>query len=233
VAIPTRLQLKGASILLLAVLMASCDSPHTGPSSSPTTSTTTEPATTTTTQSLQSIAWASVTVPPEVCPGLTQPVKLTPMSGPGGTYGSATVPAPAGHSFGTPDDLIDEAAVFYGSLESSQDVAALSVWCSNTGGTADGQIQSSLVVYSWVSGQLSVLSTLTPQQPSYGGSHVPYFDESSGGVTITPGSISARELFYGEQDETCCPSGRATTVWTFSGNTFSPRTTIQTEPAGS
>jgi len=155
------------------------------------------------------------------------------MSGLSGTHGSATDPAPAGHSFGTPDDLIDGGAIFYGPLESSENVAALYVWCSNTGGTADGQIQSSLVVYSWVSGQLSVLSTLTPQQPSYGGSHVPYFDESSGGVTISPGSIMARELFYGGQVETCCPSGRATTVWTFSGNTFSPRTTIQAEPAGS
>lgn len=142
------------------------------------------------------------------------------------------MPAPAGHSFGTPDDLIDEGPVFYGPLESSEDVAALNVWCSNTGGTADSQIQSSLVVYSRASGELSVLATLTPQQPSYGGSHVPYFDESSEGVTISPGSITARELFYGTQDETCCPSGRAETVWTFSGNTFSPSTAIQAEPAG-
>jgi hypothetical protein len=89
------------------------------------------------------------------------------MTGSTGTFGSATIPAPAGHSFGTPDDLIEEYQVFYGSLESGEDVAALSVWCSNTGGTADGQIENSLVIYTWASGRLTVLSTLTPPQLSH------------------------------------------------------------------
>lgn len=95
----------------------------TGRASSGTTTTaSTEPSkstqsTTTTTESLQSVAWASVTVPPAVSPGLSQPVKRTATTGPSGTYGSATLPAPAGHQFGTPDDVIDSGNVFYGSLE--------------------------------------------------------------------------------------------------------------------
>lgn len=163
---------------------------------------------------------------------MSQPVKLEAATDPSGTVGSATVPAPAGHQFGTPDDLIEEDQVVYGSLEPGETVAALSVWCSNTGGTSDGQIQNSLVVYTWLAGQLAVLSTLTPQQPSKAGTHVPYFDGSAGGVTITNGSITTKELFSGPQDAVCCPSGRATTFWTFNGHTFSPRTTVLVQPSG-
>jgi hypothetical protein len=67
----------------------------------------------------------------------------------------------------------------YGSLGPGENVAALFVWCSNTGGTADGQIENSLVIYSWVSGRLTVLSTLTPQHQSKDGTHVAYFDGST------------------------------------------------------
>ena len=227
----------GIGSAVIAVLLASCgggsSSPHsTSPHASPTTSTQPATTTTTTTQSLQSVAWTNVTVPAEVCPGLSQPVMLTATSGLSAPYGSATIPAPVGHQFGTPDDLVEEDAVFYGPLEPAENAAALYVWCSNTGGTADGQIQNSLVVYSWVSGQLSVLSTLTPPQLGHGGSHVPYFDESAGGVTISTGSITTKEVFYGGQDATCCPSGRATTVWTFNGHAFSPSTTVVVQPVG-
>jgi hypothetical protein len=219
----------GLGSAVIAVLFASCGGGSPSPHSSPTTST--QPATTTT-QSLQSVVWTNVTVPAEVCPGLSQPVMLTSTSGLGAPYGSATIPAPVGHQFGTPDDLIEEGGVFYGTLEPAENIAALYVWCSNTGGTADGQIQNSLVVYSGVSGQLSVLSTLTPPHLSDGGSHVPYFDESAGGITISTGSITTKEVFYGGQDATCCPSGRATTVWTFNGHAFSPSTTVQVQPVG-
>lgn len=202
----------------------------TSTTTSPTTST--ELATTTTTQSLQSISWSSVTVPSAVCPGLAQPVKLTPTTEVTGTFGEATIPAPAGHSFGTADDFIQESETLYGSLGPGENIAALNVWCSNTGGTVDGQIQNSLVIYTWVSGQLTVLSTLTPQQPPEGGSHVSGFDTSAGGITISTGAITTQEAFYGPQDFTCCPTGRATTVWTFNGHTFSPSTTVQVQPTG-
>jgi len=234
----------------MAVLVASCGGSSASTHSSGTTSThaptttasTHAPTTTTastqvqtaTTQSLQSVDWANVTVPAEVCPGLSQPVKLTATTetGNGGTLGSATLPAPVGHQFGTPDDLIEEDQVLYGSLEPGENVAALHVWCSNTGGTSDGQIENSLVVYTLLSGQLTVLSTLTPQQQSEDGTHAPYFDGSAGGITIENGSITTKELFSGPQDAVCCPSGRATTVWTFNGHAFSPSTTVQVQPSG-
>jgi hypothetical protein len=153
---------------------------------------------------------------------------MTDSSGP---YGSASVPAPAGHSFGTPDDLITEGPVFYGDLEPGENVAAVYVWCSNTGGTADGQIQNSLVLYRWTSGVLTVVSTLIPPQLSVG-VHAPYFDASTGGITISTGAVTTKVIFYGGQDSVCCGSGRATTVWSLNGQKFSPRTTVQVQPAG-
>jgi hypothetical protein len=227
-----RRPLLGALAFISVSMLASCSPAQTGASSSPTTTPSTQPSTTTTTQSLQSVAWANVTVPPEVCPGLSQPVKLMAMTDSGGAFGAATIPAPAGHQFGTPDDLIQEYETSFGSLGPGENVAALFVWCSKTGGTADGQIENSLVIYSRVSGQLTVLSTLTPPQLSDDGIHAPYFDGSAGGITISNGSITTKELFSGGQDAVCCPSGRATTVWTFNGHSFSPSTTVQTQPEG-
>ena len=157
------------------------------------------------------------------------------MTGDTGTNGSATIPAPTGvgyPSYPTPDLLIEEDEVFYGALEPGENVAALYVWCSNTGDTADGQIQNSLVIYTWDSGQLTVLGTLVPPQLSNNGVHAPSFDGSRGGITMSKGTVTTGVLFSGPQDAVCCPSGRATTTWTYNDHTFSPTTTIQTQPAG-
>jgi hypothetical protein len=32
---------------------------------------------------------------------------------------------------------------------------------------------------------------------------------------LGPGRVVGREAFYGPNDGTCCPSGRARTVWTY------------------
>lgn len=220
-------------MLAFCFCLAGCggNTEHPGAAGKATTSTTTgEPATTTT--ALQSFRWADMTVPPGVCPHLSQPVKLSPITADSGrTIGSATIPAPAGLDLGISDVVIDETAVYYGTLSRGLDVAAVYVWCTNTGGTADGQIQSSLVVYRAAGGQPSLVATLTPQQPSApDGHHVAFFDGS--GVAISGTTITTKELWYGGQDATCCPSGRATTVWTFDGSSFSPQTTIDARPTG-
>lgn len=106
------------------------------------------------------------------------------------------------------------------------------MWCSNTGRTADSQIENSWVIYAEGPAPLSVLVTLTPQMASDTGDHVAYFDSTQGAITITGGSITAKELFYGSQDATCCPSGRATTVWAWNGHAFEPHTTVQAQPTG-
>jgi len=149
--------------------------------------------------------------------------------------GTATIPTPAGVNAGTPQvDVSESASVVYGDLfGTGQDVAALNVWCANTGGTADGQVQNSWVIFTDMARTLETLTTLTPQQHSTAGSHVPFFDSDPGGIQIQPGHITVREAWYGQSDGTCCPTGQATTVWTFTRGAFTPVTTVQAYPKGS
>jgi hypothetical protein len=81
------------------------------------------------------------------------------------------------------------ATVAYGTLSRNMpEVAAVNVWCTNGAGTAG-----------------DVLAT-----------HVPYFFTSPGGIEFSPGRIVVRELWYGPGgDATCCPSGRATSTWSY------------------
>lgn len=225
--------------LFLAItwfVLAGCGRPQaTGRTTTTTTGTPTTMAPTTTTTKaatpLQTVSWGAVTVPASVCPDLSHSVTLSQSAG--ATFGSATIPAPAGLDAGTPDVLIEETDVFYGTIQPDREVAALYVWCTNTGGTADGQIQNSLVIYEAAPGGPQAIATLTPRQRSVPGTHVPYFAASPSGVVIGTGSITTQEVWYGPKDPTCCPTGRSTTVWTFDGSSFSPSTTTQVQPEGS
>jgi hypothetical protein len=191
------------------------------------TATSTTPTTTTTPTAVptafHSVAWPDVEVPGSVCHA-AQPIPLS--------QGSATIATPPGVDAGTAQvDITAFASVVYGDLSGTgENVAALNVWCTNTGGTADGQLQNSWVIFADPAGTLQVLATLTPQQPSDPDSHVPFFDDGPGGIEIQPGEITAKEAWYGTDDSTCCPTGQATTVWTVRGGAFVPSTTVQADP---
>jgi hypothetical protein len=233
----------GLAVLLLAVWAGGCGSgslkigaPRTTTTTAPpttristTTPSITTEATTGTSSSaaaLQAVDWKNVTVPAAVCPHAVQTVQLSD--------GQATIPTPAGLDAGTPQVVIMEGRVVYGDLYGdNQDVAAVYVWCTNTGGAADGQLQSSWVLYSGAIGRPAVVATLTPQQPSDAGDHVAYFDTTPGDIDIAVGKITTAEAWYGDSDPTCCPTGRATTVWTLVHGSLSPSTTIQTYPSTS
>ena len=105
------------------------------------------------------------------------------------------------------------------------DDAGLAVNCNNGGGTADGVLLYTWVIFSGRRGRLSVVGTVTPQvQPS---GELPTEIE----IAIKPGKITASEFFYGPADETCCSSGRATTIWTYAHRTLLPGTpTITKRP---
>jgi hypothetical protein len=229
-----------AGIISLAVLAAACttDAHPIGQVRSlptartPSTSTTAAVAasTTTTTAALpvnfHSVQWGNVSVPAAVCDA-SGPIQLT--------KGNATIATPAGVNAGTPQvDISEWSSVVYGDLYGTgqQDVAALNVFCSNTGGTADGQLQNSWVIYGDMSGTLQTLTTLTPQQPSAADTHVPIFSTEPGGIEIQPGEITVKEAWYGSSDSTCCPTGQAMTVWTFSKGAFTPTTTVLAYPMG-
>jgi hypothetical protein len=107
-------------------------------------------------------------------------------------------------------------------------VAVLPVECNNGGGTADGQIAFALVVFTERSSTPSVLGVLSPREPaSDGADHVPVI----GDATIDPGKIIVDEGWYGRNDGTCCPTGKAITTWTLEGGSLVPSTVVSKEPS--
>ena len=153
-----------------------------------------------------SVNWSDVTIPGQLCK-VNGPITLH--------NGKAFVR----HSgFGVALDVL-MTNVTRGSLGHGLQVAALQVWCDNTGGTADGQLAEGIVVESSPAGHPHLLGTLTPQLKGNPMLHIPFIAvnhiESTGHVAIT-------EFFYDSANPTCCPSGRATTVWKWTGRTFIP-----------
>jgi hypothetical protein len=164
---------------------------------------------------IHTVDWPNITLPGAVCRA-SQPIQLA--------GGSLTMTAPAGVQAGTPQVVVAEhGAIIYGDLNGSrQDEAAVYVTCANTGGTAEGLVQSSWVVYSADSGSLKVVGTLTPQQPPTPNVETPYFDTDPGGLVINRGAITVKEVRYAPGDPTCCPSITATTVWTYANGALQP-----------
>jgi hypothetical protein len=152
------------------------------------------------------VNWSDVTIPGQLCK-VNGPIKLH--------NGKAFVR----HSgFGVALDVL-MTTVTRGSLGHGLQVAALQVWCDNTGGTADGQLAEGILVFDSPGGHPHLLGTLTPQLKGNPMLHIPFIAvnhiESTGHVAIT-------EFFYDSANPTCCPSGRATTVWKWTGRTFVP-----------
>lgn len=187
--------------------------------------TTQAPATATVPAPSHSVDWKTITVPGAVCHA-AQPIRLR--------QGTATIPAPPGVQAGTPEVTVREWAFAHGDLYGREDdAAAVNVWCTNTSGTADGQIENSWVLFRADKSRPQLVATLTPQRPSVPGNHVAYFDTTPGGIRIRPGTITVKEVWYGPEDATCCPAGRATTVWSLNDSgTPTPKTTIQAYPVG-
>jgi len=153
-----------------------------------------------------SVNWSDVTIPGQLCK-VSGPIKLH--------NGKAFVR----HSgFGMALDVL-MTGVTRGSLGHGLQVAALQVWCDNTGGTADGQLAEGILVFDSPGGHPHLLGTLTPQLKGNPMLHIPFIVvnhvESSGHVAIT-------EFFYDSANPTCCPSGRATTLWKWTGRSFIP-----------
>ena len=117
--------------------------------------------------------------------------------------------------------------VVYGDLGSAGQgsAAALEVDCNNGGGTADGVLAYAQVIFTAAGTSLRVIGVVTPkEQPKR---QLPTFLT----VTIRRGEVIAHEDFYGGSDGTCCPSGRATTIWRYAnGHLQSGRPVITRHP---
>jgi hypothetical protein len=98
-------------------------------------------------------------------------------------------------------------------------VAGPQVWCDNTGGTADGELAEGIFVFDSPVGYPHLLGILTPQHKTGSTVHIPFIlvnrIESTGHVAVT-------EFFYNSVDPTCCPAGRATTLWKWTVHKFIP-----------
>jgi hypothetical protein len=152
------------------------------------------------------VNWGDVTIPGQLCK-VSGPIRLH--------NGHATVHT---SGFGMALD-VQMLTVTRGDLGHGLQVAALQVWCDNTGGTADGELAEGIVVFDSPGGHPHLLGTLTPQYRTSAMLHIPFIVvnriENSGHVAVT-------EFFYNSSNATCCPSGRATTLWRWTGRTFLP-----------
>jgi hypothetical protein len=158
------------------------------------------------TLSAHSVNWGDVTIPGHLCKVNGQ-IKLHN----GGAF--------VRHSgFGMALDVLTQ-TVTHGYLAHGLPVTALQVWCDNTGGTADGQLAEGIMVFDSPGGHPHLLGTLTPQHKTSAMLHIPFIAVNR--IEIT-GHIAVTEFFYHLANATCCPSGRATTLWKWTGRTFIP-----------
>jgi hypothetical protein len=105
--------------------------------------------------------------------------------------------------------------------------AAVSMFCSDQSGVAEGILLYSVPVYSGASGHLRLLGLITPQIKP--GKEEPV--TLLGPPRFRRRTIIVTEDFYGSKDDVCCPSGRATTVWVYRHGRLTPRAPIvTTEP---
>lgn len=152
------------------------------------------------------VNWGDVTIPGQLCKVSGQ-IKLH--------NGSAFVR----HSgFGMALDVLTT-TVTHGYLAHGLPVTALQIWCDNTGGTADGQLAEGIFVFDSPGGHAHLLGSLTPQHKTSAMVHIPYIAVNR---IETTGHVAVTEYFYNLANATCCPSGRATTLWKWTGRTFIP-----------
>lgn len=161
---------------------------------------------------LRSVDWANVTIPGSVC-GFRRPIHLRHRH----AFVQAIPPRYA-------SDLSNQRAIGlrrgvyvyggwaaprYGEL-AGQQAAALSVYCSNGGGTADGNFAYAWVIFTMRDGRLAPIGIVTPRVKA-----LPRELATVVRVRFDRGSIAAREFWFGPRDGTCCPSGRARTTWSY------------------
>ena len=178
-------------------------------------------------------SWHTIELPGTVC-GATDPIKLTWTRIGGEAYVHSALwpwwPVVEVNASG-PNRIGD----VDGDGESD---AYYRVACSNTGGTGESVLATADVLFAAkedVDGNLvkplRLLGIIQPQQPNSLASHPPYpgpLDVVSRNPAIVRSQvIVVPELWYGPLDpSSCCPSGRATTIWKYASGRLEPVKTI-------
>lgn len=116
------------------------------------------------------------------------------------------------------DQLVLNGPVVYGDFEGdAHGDAAVPLDCNNNGGTADGDILNSVAVYSGRTGKLHYLGLITAQHQRR--NVLPTLLSIR---SVARGALTVQESWYGSDDMTCCPKGKATTRWTMSAGKVVP-----------
>lgn len=176
---------------------------------------------------LQAVGWPNETLPGAVCRA-SRPIRLHSHVAHIAHTGFGDV-----NSSGSDPDLVQVAAAYdvtYGRLGGVGPAAAVDVGCANNGGTADGQLRFADVIFRGSAASVRPVGLITPRQPDRSkASHVPLL----GKVKWVNGRVVVTESWYGPNDPTCCPSGRATSTWAYRAGTLTAvRTVITRRPAG-
>lgn len=153
---------------------------------------------------IRDVDWTRVTIPATVCKTI-KPVALHGGSGSGMSdfWPGQTKSERIGVAAPTPP-TIDEVAV------DGTEAATLLVNCNNGNGMIAGVIAYRLVVFEMTNGALRLRATIAPViQMSYGrNATIPDL------LRIESGSrFIIAESFYGSEEGSCCPSGRAISTW--------------------
>jgi hypothetical protein len=167
---------------------------------------------------LEAVDWANSTIPGAWC-GSGQPITLANWA--------ATIRSRFNANQVT---QVEASKPQFGDIGGSVgEVAVLPVGCNNGGGTADGQIAFALVVFAGTASSAPrVFGVLSPRQPrSEFADHTPLI----AGAKIDPSRIVVREAWYGQNDTTCCSTGRATTTWRLEGERLVPSTVVNQQPS--
>ncbi len=171
---------------------------------------------------LHKVKWANAMLPGSVC-GVPYPIRL-----------HNHVAVAVSHRWGKrwrsaswpdwPRVTVDAGwdHVVYGDLDGDRhDEAALVVGCSNGGGTADGFLAYSQVIFTAARKSSRVIAVVTPQQRTS-----PRVLPTLLQVSIRRNRVITHEFWYGVNDGTCCPSGRSTTTWRYANGTLRPAGTL-------
>jgi hypothetical protein len=171
------------------------------------------------------VNWGTVTLPGSICRG-SRPVHLRD----GSAVARATRPSDGvWHTW--PRIYLSEVGPHptYGTL-GGRPAAALDVGCDNGGQTADGYMAYAQVIFVARHDAAPVLAGIVKPHIRPWGSGGPRL-ASLLTVMFHGNEVIAHEAFYGGSDGTCCPSGRATTVWRHSGGRLRRvRTTVTRRP---
>lgn len=147
-------------------------------------------------EDLRQLDWARTAVPGGFC-HVPDPITFT--------SGEATVRSERWgtvHAEQYPDDVL------YGDvLGDSRVEAALLVGCDTGGQTGSGRLAWAYVVFTSEEQRLRLVGTVTPQK--YEGGQASSFE----GIDLASGQVTARENWHRSTDASCCPSGKAVTVW--------------------